>query len=242
MLLGRSYMPQTWLSRLRQFAWATLILACVAIIMSIASSMDDLHRILSNSFNFATLLLPWILLSAAIGFVMAPTQNLYQRWYGSGTELPLLALLPGLGEAACVRQQLLRAALTRPLAGQALILLLTVCAAAWWWDMDLRGTVCVACVGLGFAGFTVAASLTILGNRVPAGFWTLALIVLGCMLASLSAFFPPLNGGTHPWESAATIETWLIAAWLVFGVVLFALGLRGWRGFVQRPHPFLPND
>lgn len=241
MLLGRSYMPQTWLSRLRQFAWATLILACVAIIMSIAGSMDDLHRILSNSFNFATLLLPWILLSAAIGFVMAPTQNLYQRWYGSGTELPLLALLPGLGEAACARRQLLRATLTRPLAGQLLLLLLTLLIAKLWLGMHLRDVLCIAFVELGCTGIIVVAALTIFGNRVPSGFWVAVLIVIGSVLATLSAFIPLLAGGRHPWESAAAVETGLIAGWLVFGVVLFALGHRGWRGFVQRPHPFLPN-
>jgi hypothetical protein len=239
-MLGRWYVPQTWFSRLRQLVWTLFVMCLVGLAFALVKT-DDTRASLSDIHQFVPFLFPWLAMSAAIGIVAPSIVGVHQRWQTKSTELPLLALLPGLGDAAHSRRHLLRAVLTRPLAGQLAILLVSLLIAIAWWHLDTSGIACLAAVEIACAGFGVTVTFMILGNREPSSAGWVALLIAGFTLACLSVGVLMNSGGTRPWKFTGAIEHWFIAAWLVYGAILFWLGLRGWRSFVQRPHPFLPN-
>ena len=113
------------------------------------------------------------------------------------------ALLSGLGDAAHSRRHLLRAALTRPLAGQLAVLLASLLIAITWWHLDANGIVCLAAVELACAGFGVAVTFMILGNREPSSAGWAALLIAGFTLIDVPSYeaalewvkqWPPLDG------------------------------------------------
>jgi ABC-type nickel/cobalt efflux system permease component RcnA len=55
----------------------------------------------------------------------------------------------------------------------------------------------------------------------------------------LSLILPALVQGYHLEPALISWLLSLMSVWLVLGVAAFWLGWRGWRAFVQRPHPFL---
>jgi hypothetical protein len=161
-----------------------------------------------------------------------------RRWQQTNAELPLLALLPGLGGPAQARRQLLRTGLALPLGLHALLLLpLGVAMLAWSGHAYALSFMLLA--QLGAVAVTVAALLNVLGGRA------LSPWVIGPMLTVvsggtvLSLILPAMVQG---YRLEPALISWLLSlmsVWLVLGVAAFWLGWRGWRAFVQRPHPFL---
>jgi hypothetical protein len=239
-LLGRWYVPQTWLSRLRQLAWTLIVMGLVGVAFALVeaghtrASLSDMRQLLPFVF-------PWLAMSAAIGIVAPSVVGVFQRWQPKSAELPILALLPGLGDVAHARRHLLRAVLTRPLAGQLAILLVSLLVATIWWHLDTSGMACLVAVLLTCAGFGGAVTFMILGDRQPSSAGWVALLIAGFTLTCLSVGVLMSSGGTRPWQFSGVIEHWFVAALLVYDTILLWLGWRGWRGFSQRPHPFMTN-
>ena len=155
-------------------------------------------------------------------------------------ELPLLALLPGLGDRASLRRKLLRAALAQPLLAQ-LALLVLVVGAALALRLDNVAVAFVLLSQMGCAAVLVAFVLSTLGGCSLPSWATAGMLIAAFMVVTLSVFIPVVANGKHPWHWAAAVEAALLMGWTVLGAALLWLGRRGWRGLQQRPHPFLPN-
>ena len=156
------------------------------------------------------------------------------RWSKTNAELPLLALLPGLGHGRDVRRALLRAAVLAPARGQLVGLTLFVIVAAllhqgWQVDAAMLGMTLIA------LGMLAASALAVLGGSPICG-WPKGLLLLLLALITLTV----LSFTTGPqWQPLRLAH--LGIGWAALALWLIWLGRRGWRGLQQRPHPFLPN-
>ena len=232
--LGGWGMPLTLASRLRQVGIGVASLAFVALVFTITTAGGD----------EATAAVPGgihllVIYAGIVGPVcaIAQVQQLQRRWGRTGAELPLLALLPGLGDAGQVRHALLRASLLPALGTQGLVLLGTA-SLALWLQLDADGWV-VLLLGQFFGvGLLLALTFTTLGGVVIRTLW-LSLLLMGSLIvislgSSLVAF------GSQPLEASPLMLTGFAVIWAALFTPLLRLGLRGWRGLVRRPHPFLP--
>jgi hypothetical protein len=164
----------------------------------------------------------------------------HQRWKRTNAELPLLALLPGLGDARARRHVLLRAAFGTPVKVQ-LLLLACVLAAALVMHLSGLAVLLVALAQLAAVGAMAAQVLCTLGGYKPHVGVLASIYVVLAVLFCLSTFVPLLSADEHPWSGLALLEPALLASWIVLAAVLLWLGRRGWRGLLARPHPFLAN-
>lgn len=182
----------------------------------------------------------WVGVFGSIMLTLATVQLVHARWRKPNTELPLLSLLPGLGDTARTKRELLRAVLQRPLGAQA-ILLVVMLAAGLALHLPALGLLSVAVAQLGGAAVMAACVPAILGGR-PLPTWGLALLLIVLfILIGLGSFLPLAAGGAHPWEQARHAIEIVLGLWLVAGVVLLWIGRRGWRALARRPHAFLVN-
>lgn len=239
--LGGWYLPKTLAGHLRAMAPVLLPMLLVIPVMAIMQAGEHRAEIRHVMLLSATLgMLGWIGLFGGLMLTAMTALLVRQRWQRTNAELPLLALLPGLGDARDMRRELLRSVFVIPLAVQA-VLLAVVLAAALVMHLGGLALLLVALPQLAAAGTMVAQVLcTLGGRRLPAwGEWLVyAPFVL---LFFLSTFIPAATLGSHPWRGAALAEPWMLAAWAMLALVLAWLGRRGWRGLLARPHPFLPN-
>lgn len=198
-----------------------------------------------NHQDFATSLLHAGLVSMmmwGVGFggsmlAVMPVAQLSQRWARQNAELPLLALLPGLGDATRAKRQLLLASLLPPIAGQLALMVLTLVLAALLHASALS-TAAVVLTLAGAIAFLCAFILSIIGGR-PLGRWAaVGLCIFGYALFSVSILVPMLGASTVVHEYVA----WFVAGWGALLVTLSWLALRGWRGLAHRPHAFLANN
>ena len=237
--LGGWWMPQTRLSRLWQCVLVLAGIVAGTLMLLLQSAVDrhghaaylatDLGNAGSVVF-FGTLMSPLL----AIGTI----RSLYQRWGKTNAELPLLALLPGLGDAPSVKRALLRASLLSSLGVQlGLAMVLMILAGV----MHL-GLVCDAVLLLGSLGSSLMMcvfALEIFGANPSRG-WGMALAIcagyvwIGASAALVESY------ASHVALSDA-VSLMLAMGWSVFFVALLWLGRRGWHSLQQRPHPFLPN-
>jgi hypothetical protein len=240
--LGGWAMPQTPVSRLRQGAFVLLGIGLVALLLTLQMKADDGHEawqaLLSSEGIKA---LTWY--GALSGLLMAITRasQLRQRWGKSNTELPLLALLPGLGDAAQVKRILLRASLLPCLAMQSLLLLASLSLAGWS-HLGVQGDLLLLLSQMGGMGLTAALALEVLGG-VRLQVWGLTALVVSSyvwIVINITIAVPLFHDG-GPIVLGNVGAGWLAAGWAAFTVALLWLGRRGWRGLQQRPHPFLPN-
>ncbi len=167
--------------------------------------------------------------------------QLRSHWSRPNTELPLLALLPGLGARDAVKRDLLRATLGLPMAMLAVLLALVLGAA---WSLGLHGLDLVA-IGMSQAGSAVVLLALVLDvmSGHPLRVWVLRLLFFIQVLLVTASLFVPLTQLGEPAISRAPILVPLtLAAWAVFLPVMALLGWRGWQRCRRRVHAFLPQD
>lgn len=242
--LGGWYMPKTVAGHLR--AAAPMLLPVLLAVAVMALMFAGNHRTDATNTTLIGLGagLVWGMLVGGLALTAIGTVLIGQRWQRANAELPLLALLPGLGDAQRVRRSLLRAALTMPLVTQLLLsaaMLGAALVAARFVHLGGVAVLLIALPQLAAAGTMVAQVLCTLGGRkLPT--WAGWLIYIPFfVLYFLSIFLPATMVGKHPWPGANPAQPWLLAAWVAMAVVLTWLARRGWRGLLARPHPFLPN-
>lgn len=239
--LGGVYLPQTIIGRLYQCIPAVLIIAFGALIFLVTTLGDHdgshlLHDVFSRE---GFVVASWMFAVFSLMFVMMPVELLTQRWGRPNAELPLLALLPGLGYSAQATQLLLRTAIARPARLLGLLLLIGWLGAA---SLDAGWPVALAMlvVTLGCLGYLYAMALSIFGGRVLSSF-SKSLLMLGMfVLLSVTVLLPQLR---HDWDAlyATRADEALVAAWLSLAGLLLWLGRRGASALRQRPHPFMPD-
>lgn len=236
--LGGWWMPQTWLSRLWQsvLLLAGLLIAGLIVLMQVAA---DHHGHTPNSITDSggagNVVFFCTLMSAILA--INTVRSLYRRWGSVSAELPLLAVLPGLGDAPAVRRALLRASLLPSLGLQlGVALLLLMLAGAM--HMGSEGEMLVLFGPLGSAALMCAFALVVFG-AAPMHGWGMAWAMgAGYVWVCVSGTIVQFNA--HPAVALSDAALLVLAAgWSIFFVALLWLGRRGWRAFQQRAHPFL---
>lgn len=240
MALGGQYVPQTLSGRLYQLVPLALIML-VGLIF-VATSFGD-HRVWpAMRYLFGRegfVYVGWLFAVVSMMSVMTAVEVVTLRWGRLNAELPLLALLPGLGHAGNIKRVLLRAVLQRParfLGASLLIIGLDAASLGVGWPVVLT----MLLIAAGCLGYLVAMVLGILGGHALSGVGKLFVVIGMLVLLSVTALLPMLwHGGSG---LTVIVAAALAAAWLVLALLLLWLGHRGWRGLQQRPHPFLAND
>lgn len=242
--LGGWYMPKTLAGHLR--AAAPVMLPILVMVPVMALMFAESHR--AGATN-ATLIgvgagLLWGVLFGSLMFTAMTTVLIRQRWQRINAELPLLALLPGLGDARHVRRSLLRAVFTFPVVAQLallVVMLTTALMAASFVHVNSLALLLITLPQIAAAGAMVVQVLCTLGGRkLPTwGEWLIYAPFL--VLLSLSIFIPITTLDKEPWHGAQLAQPLLLAAWAVMALVLAWVGRRGWRGWLAQPHPFMSN-
>lgn len=240
--LGSWCMPQTWLSYAKQIAPVPLSMLLVLLPVAILrAGVQEGGRVGVTYVGVGIGAAGCIALFVGPLLAIGAASLVRQQWSRLNTELPMLALLPGLGDATTVQRALLRAILLRPLLLQTLLWITLLCTGvALHANATLLALVTLS--QLAFAGLLIASVLATLGGRDLSTWATAVLMSAAFMLASVSVFIPLLAMGEQPWEFAVPVERAFAVCWAVLGAGLFWLGRRGWHGLRQRSHPFLPNE
>lgn len=237
--LGGGYLPRTVVGYLRGMAPVLLpVLLFSPVLMLLQAGKGEP---MAFWMGLGIGMVGWIGIFGAAMLALAVVTTLRKRWVRVNAELPLLALLPGLGGPERIKRDLLRAGLGMPLTGLG-VLLVVVLGAALKMHIHGPGLISVALAQLGSAATLVALMLDVLGGRPLQG-WGLGLYAMvTVVLVSLSSLMPLTALGSHPWSHEHLVVLAVMGAWLVYAMVLLWLGRRGWSGLMQRPHPFLANS
>ncbi len=235
---GGMYLPETARSRLRRVVPSLLFVALPALYVSaIAANADAGERLVLGGLfgdrGFA--LAMWFFAMMSLITAQIASQLLDLRWSRTNAELPLLALLPGLGHDRGARRALLRAAMLVPARDQLVWLALFVIVAAllhqgWQVDAAMLGMTLVA------LGMLAASALAVLGGSPLCGWPRGFLMLLALALITLTVL--SFTAGPQ-WQLLSLAHVGI--GWAALLLWLLWLGYRGWRGLRQRPHPFLPN-
>lgn len=236
--LGGHYLPKTWASHLQTTTLALLGITAMGLLSTLMFA--NKHGWATLQTNLVLVALAYIggtcVLTAPMAALLISTQ-LHQRWRQPQAELPLLALLPGLGDAVEQRRQLLRTTLEGPAVSFAALLAITLAAAL---AMHRHGVELLLLALPTLASLAVIAvqALRIYGGCLLPMWDAWLLFVPLTALLGLSLLLPALSilGYAVP----VAVEVWLLAAWGVAAWVLTWVGRRGWHAFQHRPHPFLP--
>lgn len=246
--LGGIYLPQTLGGRLRHGITWVLVLV-VMLLMYFMSSQDDgnaswlLHLLFSRE---GFLMLSSLFAVLSLLLVMMPVELLGLRWSRANAELSVLALLPGLDRSMHARRALLRMVMVSPAVRVGLLLL-----AGWLAVISLHVDWSVAwamlLVAVGSLIYLHVMALGIIGGRPLPGFGKGLLMIFMFVLLSLTVVWAQLSDvqlaslALDPNQVLTIARDALVVAWLLLLSLLLWLGVRGWRAFEQRPHPFLPN-
>lgn len=236
--LGGSSLPQTPLSNLRKIAVLLLIFGFMGALLALEFSGNTSpvqHSPLAASGMDYWLI--WVAPCVSCTLALITGKALQQRWSRCNAELPLLALLPGLGDPARVKRALLRASLTSALSMQAFLLLASILLAALWWHLAERIELLLLLAQFGGVLLVVMLALAAFGGTALRGSSKTTLGILGYLWACVSF---SLSGLIVP-DPGPVLVSVLVAGWVVFAVVVLWLGQRGWRGLQQRPHAFLAS-
>lgn len=239
--LGHWYTPRSLGGHLQAMAPVLLSLLLGVGAMALIGLGDEHRRATMEVLKIGGVaMLGWVGIFGSMMLTLMTVQLIQTRWRKANTELPLLSLLPGLGDARQAKRDVLRAILRRPLCAQAVLLVLML-AVALGLHVSALGLVSIAVAQLSGIAVMAACVPAILGGR-PLPTWGLAvLLVVVFMLISLGSFLPLMAMGTHPWEGASGVMGVVLGLWLAVGAVLLWLGRRGRRALAQRPHAFLAN-
>jgi len=237
--LGGWGVPQTPASRMRQSVILLAGMLLASLLFSLSTGSGGQYTNALSLIGGANMLMLYIGMLGSL-LAIGHAQRLQRRWNRCNAELPLLALLPGLGDAAQARRALLRASLLPMLGLQAVFLLATI-ALAGYLHLDARGDALLLLSQLAGMGLLVAFSLAVLGNVAIGPWWTTAALICGYLLinASSAAALPLFDG--HALAARSGVMTGLALLWATFLTPLVLLGLRSWHRLQRRPHPFLPT-
>jgi hypothetical protein len=240
--LGGWSAPQTTVSRLRQAALVLLNLSIllVAMLAFQIGSHDEAHAvayaIVWSIFTNASLVaFGFSVFGAVLGPVRA--EALRARWSRDNAEMPLLALLPGLGGNA--KRALLSASLLPTLAAQAALLVGALGLACWAHLPAGNGVLLLLAQGGGML-VTVTLSIAALGGTALQRVWQSVLTIAATVLiltTTALALLTPNNGVALAQHSDASLA--FAGLWAALLLVLLAIGKRGWHAYWQQPHPFL---
>jgi hypothetical protein len=236
--LGGIFVPMTLAGYARQLTFCLLPGTLVLAMLLVQSA--ERH----GGFSWS-LLMQWTGLFAWVGgFVgllvaLIGVLHLGQRWQQDNAELPLLALLPGLGTPAQLRRELLGASLLPGLVVQ-LVLLAVLMAMVFSSRLGWAAGLATLLVQLTGMGVLVAFTLMIVGGR-PLPAWATGVLCTSCfLLMSLALGWLLLD--PHALQRARGVPAMLLGvSWIVVLLVLARRGWHGWHGLLQRPHPFLSN-
>lgn len=232
--LGRQLMPQAW--------WATALrlVALLAVLAALlwprfGGGMPEALIVLWASATSAAFI-GGVCGGVGATVLMTYMGQIQNRWSGTHAELPLLALLPGLGAASQLRQRTLAACLYKPCACVLMVMLfllgLSLLRLA---AIPLAAAGCTALVGC--MALACAMATGTLGGK-PLPIW----LVLCASAVLLIMFIATLGIADAPSSHAANILLAICAAiWLALLAAFAVLAWRGWCALRQRPHPFLAN-
>lgn len=232
MALGRATMPQTWARLCASWALGLVALAmCLALALYAGRSPRDLLALLASP-----PLIGGIFGAAAGTALISCVGQIQGRWSGTAAELPLLALLPGLGAATALRRRVVLACLLKPVR-----ILLAALFAVWAIGSLQHSSASFSLVALMFVGTCVALAAALVlgalgGKPVPGWMMILAAIALVLLLGFS---FGLADQADNPVRHASF--GWLVLAlsWLAALAWFGALAWRGGRALQRRPHPFL---
>lgn len=237
--MGGLGMPLTPASRARQIAVGLASMLPAALVLLLMLGGDDEGPQVLSGFNGTGLTMFLLVVTGAI-LVLLPVERLRLRWARQNAELPLLALLPGLGDATGLRRGLLGAALLYPV-GIQLVLTLLLLVLGGRLQMDAPGVAVLLLGQFAGVGMSAALSLAVLGGLSTHRGWLGMLCICGTLLISATGVLAlPLLDGQSPVRYPGVALTFAVL-WAGLFVPLLRIGVRGWRAFRRRPHPFLPN-
>lgn len=232
--LGGWTLPKTWQSASRQWL---LVLAPIIVLMGLVFlRTPEMTSALLHAIAFSAVV--WIAGFGSMVLGLTTVVLLQQRWSRTNAELPVLALLPRLGDGGAVNKYVLRASLLPTLFWQAVLIAVLV-ATSFVKQASALNLAIAALAEIVALAFTPAFAFAIFGGRAPAQ-WVAGLVagvsfaLVGCGTAASSILDISRTYG-------AIMATSIIAIWLALLAFLIWLGLRGWRGLRARPHPFLAN-
>lgn len=235
--LGRNSMPKSVASMLRNatfsLVWMTLCITPSILQITQDGAVHSMRALLSSAIGLSLIVtMAAILPAIAIG---AYGWRMQLRWTAANNELPLLSLLPQLGDLVAVRRSVALAALVNAfyIATFEWILL---CAAGFWThspgDAILFATLCSATT----VTMTAAVMLHTLAGRPLRGLLIGALAFLTAIVSALAT--ARMVTGTR---IDAAINPLIGIALVVLLALSIALAYDGWRVLQRRPHPFLAN-
>lgn len=237
--LGGWGMPQTPASRVRQLGVLLVTALLAFVLLGLSLEGDHRHADVLSLIGGADMLMLYIgMVSPMVAIVHA--QLLRRRWSRSNAEVPLMALLPGLGNAAQAQRALLHASLFPALGLQAVLLLATI-ALADHLHLDVDGDVLLLLSQLAGMGLLVALDLSVLGHVAIGYGWATTLLIYGYLviIASSVVALPLFDGHAQILKTGMAVAMGML--WATFLIPLAILGFRGWRGLRRQPHPFLAN-
>jgi hypothetical protein len=232
--VGGWILPKTWQSALRQWLLVTGPIALVMVLMFLR--MPDAVTDIWRAIGFSVVV--WLTGFGSMFIALTTVMLLQQRWSRAHAELPLLALLPGLGAGEPLKRNLLRATWLPALFWQiVLIALLSIASLiehATGWGLTMAVLAQIAALA-----FTPAFMIATIGRHPPAP-WMAGLIagvsfaLVGCSTAASSIIEISRTYGSIASASMTVI-------WLVILALLMRMGWRGWHSLQALPHPFLAN-
>jgi hypothetical protein len=238
--LGGFYMPKTWrgiLLTAAQFSFLLVILAAIILMIGLdskANLSEALTRIalpLGASFTaYGTALISIVTIA-----------RFSQRWRKTNTELPLLALMPGLGDAAKVKREFLRASLSLPMRWQIGLAVAMIACALY---LQVGAAVIASIVATQLCCLTMlpAVLLRVIGGRPPRAWMFAVGTVLMVVMLNAGCVLPILDKDNSLHPNIDYIALAVTAAWVLIGLVVLYLGRNGWRSLQHRPHAFLANQ
>ncbi|WP_109124665.1 hypothetical protein [Dyella sp. C11] len=237
--LGGWYLPLTAMGRVRAVVPTLAAMTLPFLVMFLIFSQD--HG-LSPSFwyPFLALMGGWICLFGAMGMTFMTVMLMQQRWRKPNAELPLLALMPGLGDAASAKCHLLSTAIGRPLRLQVMALILLV---GMMIATHAAGTTMLMIVvgQLGCIAALIVCVLGIVAGRPLPGWGTFALMIAISLLLGCTSFLPSSTVGKHPWVPATSFVVAVLGGWTLVAIAMAWIGRRGMAAWRKRPHVFMPN-
>lgn len=237
--LGGWYLPRTWMGHMQSLAPTLLATGVPFAVMFLLFSQDH-----GMSFRFwsmiAVLMVSWVCMFGSLGVMFMTVMLMQQRWRKSNAELPLLALLPGLGDAEAAKRRLLVTVLRRPITVQILALVAIIAIVALAHPSGI-GVLLIVIGQLSGMAALAACLLGIVGGRPLPAWATLALMIAISVLVGCDSFLPNSMVGNHPWVPAMSFVAAVLAAWLIVGVAIGWVFRRSWAAWRMQPHAFMPN-